>query len=252
MSAGIHARPRRRGVAVPAVFTLALLAVLIGLGNWQLDRKVWKENFIDTLDRRLHAEPVVLPQSSSWPQLTPDQDEFRRVRFSAALEPQAAALVYAGGAAFRPDVSGPGYWVLAPARLPDGSLVVIDRGFVPEGRQDAAESAPAEGEMVGVLRWPERPGWFTPAPDRGRDLWFVRDPVAIAAAKNWGEVAPFYVELETPQPPGGLPQAGALEVNLPDNHLQYAITWFGLAAALVGVFGFWTLGRWRETRQSEA
>jgi surfeit locus 1 family protein len=93
-----------------------------------------------------------------------------------------------------------------------------------------------------VLRWPDERHWFTPADDPAHNLWFSRDPAAIAAAKDYAKtvVAPFYVEQDTPVPPGGLPQPGKLVVALPDNHLQYALTWYGLAAVLVAVFGAWT------------
>ena len=91
------------------------------------------------------------------------------------------------------------------------------------------------------MRWPEARHWFTPKDDPAQNLWFVRDPIAIAAAKGWGaRVAPFYVEQERPVPPGGLPQPGKLVANLRNNHLQYAVTWFGLALVLAG--GFRRLG----------
>ena len=93
------------------------------------------------------------------------------------------------------------------------------------------------------MRWPERRGWFVPADSPGQNVWFLRDHVAIAAAKGWGEVAPFFIELEAPQPPGGLPRASALKVNLRNEHLQYAITWYGLAVALTVMFLFWLRGR---------
>jgi surfeit locus 1 family protein len=73
----------------------------------------------------------------------------------------------------------------------------------------------------------------------------VRDPQAIAAAKKWNGAASFYIEQESPAPPGGLPKPGKLAVALPDNHMQYAITWFGLAAGLAGVYGVWLAGRLR-------
>jgi cytochrome oxidase assembly protein ShyY1 len=237
-------------VVAPAIAALILFAGLVALGNWQLDRKVWKEALIDTLDQRLAAAPSGLPQPALWSSLTQAQDEYRRVRFSAQFLPDAEALVFTSGSAFRPDVSGAGYWVFAPARLAGGGLVVINRGFVPEGRQDAATrtagAADAVVEMVGVMRWPEAPNWFTPPAEPAHDLWFVRDPLAIAEAKHWGEVAPFFIELESPPPPGGLPQPGPLRVNLPDDHLQYALTWYGLAGVLAVSFAVWLRGRWRE------
>ncbi len=250
MSAGAQP-PRLRGVLGPAIAALILLAGLIGLGSWQLDRKVWKEELIATLGQRLAAAPVALPSPQSWPSLEQATDEFRRVQFRAAVAPGEEALVFTSGSAFRPDVSGSGYWVFAPARLADGGVVVVDRGFVPEGRQDKATRAAGEiegsVEMAGVMRWPEQSAWFMPQPDPGHNLWFVRDPAAIARAKNWGEVAPFFIELEGPVPPGGLPFPGPLRVELPNDHLQYAMTWFGLAAVLVVCFAFWLRGRWRET-----
>ena len=105
--------------------------------------------------------------------------------------------------------------------------------------------------MVGVLRWPEVAGWFAPSHDTARNLWFVRDPLAIAAAKGWTGVAPFYVELESPQPPGGLPQPGPLKVRLRNEHLGYAITWYGLAVVVIVMFAFWLYAR-RKARDAQA
>jgi surfeit locus 1 family protein len=252
---GTQAR-RPTGVAGPAIAALILLAGLLWLGNWQLDRKAWKEGLIDTLGQRLAGAPAALPPRERWASLDPAADEFRRVQFRAMIVPDEEALVFTSGSAFRPDVSGSGYWAFAPARLAGGGVVVLDRGFVPEGRQDRATRAAgeiavggvtaAEVDMVGVMRWPEQAGWFMPAADPGHNLWFVRDPTAIARAKNWGEVAPFFIELESPVPSGGLPFPGPLKVELPNDHLQYAMTWFGLAAVLVVCFAFWLRGRWRE------
>jgi surfeit locus 1 family protein len=242
------------GVVGPGIAVLVVLAGLIGLGNWQLDRKAWKEDLIATLGQRLASAPSELPPPGLWSSLSPAADEFRRVRFAAQFLPHEEALVFTSGSAFRPDVSGSGYWVFAPARLAGGGLIVVDRGFVPEGRQDKATRAAGEvdsvTDMVGVMRWPEQPGWFMPQADPGHNLWFVRDSQAIAQAKNWGEVAPFFIELESPRPPGGLPIPGPLRVNLPDDHLQYAMTWFGLAAVVAVCFAFWLRGRWRENRAS--
>lgn len=237
----------RSGFAVPAVFALLAVAIFIGLGSWQLQRKAWKEALIESLEQHLSAPPVDLPPRERWAALDPGHDEFQRVKFSAALLPGAEALVYTSGSALRSDVSGAGYWVFAPARLPAGGLVVVNRGFVPQGWEgpatgDAA-STPANADLVGVMRWPESRGVFSPKDDPGRNLWFVRDPVAIAAAKGWGDVAPFYIELESPQPASGLPRAGRLRANLRNEHLQYAITWYGLALVVVTMFVFWVSGR---------
>lgn len=243
--------PRRRhSAALPALVTLAALAVLIGLGLWQLDRRSWKHELSATLAERLAGPPEPLPPRAGWDKLDREQQEYRRVTFPAEFEHDREALVYAAASAFRPDVSGPGYWVFTPARLPGGSVVVVNRGFVPEGKQDPQTRAEGQVtgviDLIGVMRWPEPRGSFTPADAPDRNLWFLRDHAAIAEQKGWGPVAPFYVEQEAPPAPGGLPKAGRLQVNLRDNHLQYAITWFSLAGALVLVFAIWMRARRRQ------
>jgi surfeit locus 1 family protein len=242
----------RASLALPILFTSAALVTFIGLGTWQLQRKAWKDGLTEALEVRLAAAPAELPPRTRWPSLTASADEYRRVRFDAAFVPGEEALVFAGGGStFRPDVSGPGYWVFAPAKLSGGGTVVVNRGFVPEGKQDPSnrgEVGTAPQEMVGVMRWPEPPAWFTPAGERSRNVWFVRDPLAIAVAKGWGDVAPFFVELEAPAPPGGLPQPGPLKVRLRNEHLQYAVTWYALALVVVVMFAIWLRGWRRQAR----
>jgi len=242
---GHHAR--RRGLLIPSLALLLVLAVLLALGTWQLQRKAWKEALIATLDGRLAASPVALPARSEWPDLDPARAEFRRVAVRGAFPPAQQALVYTSGSSLRPDVSGPGYWVFAPLRLADGSRLVVNRGFVPEGRQDAANRADERSagavDIVGVMRWPETRGLFTPNDEPAKNLWFVRDPVAIASAKGWGPVAPFFIEQEAPPAPGGLPAVGRVRPNLANNHLQYALTWYALAAVLLATWGFWAVNR---------
>jgi surfeit locus 1 family protein len=241
-----------RSLLLPALFAFA---VLIGLGTWQVERKAWKEALIASLTEHLAAAPQALPSARDWAKLDRAGDEYRRVKFPARFDNAREALVFAAASAFRPDVTSPGYWVFTPARLADGSIVVVNRGFVPDARRDP-KSRPqgqiAEPiEVTGALRWPDERHWFTPADDPSHNLWFTRDPAGIAAAKGLdpktGTVALFYVEQEAPTPPGGLPQPGKLVVALPDNHLQYALTWYGLAAVLAGVFGFWAATSGRRT-----
>jgi surfeit locus 1 family protein len=225
--------------------------VLIGLGTWQIQRKAWKEALIASLTAQLAAPPAALPPAKDWPSLDEAGEAYHRVRFSAQFDYAHEALVFATGTAFRPDVSGPGYWVFTPARLGDGNVVIVNRGFVPDGRQNenarAAGNLPGSIDIVGAMRWPDARHWFTPNDDPAHNLWFSRDPQAIAAAKRLGAVAPFYVEQEAPLPPGGLPQPGRIVVALPDNHLQYAVTWYGLALVLVIMFASWA---WSSSREA--
>jgi surfeit locus 1 family protein len=239
-------KPRAwRGLLIPAAL---LFAVLIALGSWQIQRKTWKEGVIAALNERLAAPPLVLP---AWPSLDQASDEYRRVTFSAEFDHGREALVYAAPSALRPDASGPGYWIFTPARLAGGGVVIVNRGFVPQAHREVAARAPGQVagrlEIVGALRWPERRTWFSPSDDPNGNLWFTRDPLAIAAAKGFGKelgkgfgsVAPFYVEQEGPMPLGGLPRPGKIVANLRNEHLQYAFTWFGLAVVLVVAFGVW-------------
>jgi cytochrome oxidase assembly protein ShyY1 len=248
--------PRRRGAAGLGIFTLVTLALLIGLGVWQLQRRVEKHALIAALTERLAAAPVALPASAQWSVLTPGKDEFRRVRFSATYESRPDAMVYSSGSAVRTDISGPGTWAFLPARLPGGETIVIDTGFVQNTMQDRAQqdravtrlvtSAPVM--MTGYIRFPESAGALTPAENLAKRLWFTRDTQAMARTLGWGEVAPFYIDLETPMPESGIPKPGPLDVHLKDDHLQYAITWFGLACAVLIAFGVW----WRGQRRASS
>jgi surfeit locus 1 family protein len=239
----------RRSLLLPAIAAAAAFAVLIVLGFWQLERKAWKENLIATLAERMSATPSPLPPRGEWQNLTSTADEFRRVRLSARFDPKREARVYSGGAGLRDDVKAPGYFAFAPARLSDGSTVVVNRGHVDNPNPDASLkpiAVPAgAADIVGLMRWPEQPGSFVSAHSDRQDLWFVRDHRAMAQRNGWGEVAPFYVEMEGPAPPGEVPRPGRVTVKLRNDHLGYALTWFGLAAVLVVAFGFWARSRHR-------
>jgi surfeit locus 1 family protein len=239
----------RRSLLLPATIAAAVFALLIALGVWQVQRKAWKENLIATLNERVTAPPSLLPAHSQWQSLTPQTDEFRRVRLHVQFDPKSEARVYSGGAGLREDVKAPGYFAFAPTRLPDGSMIVINRGHVDNASPDATLKPIAVPtgavEIVGALRWPEAPGWFVAPYSERQDLWFARDHRAMAQRYGWGEVGPFYVEMESPTPAGGVPRPGALTVKLRNDHLGYALTWFGLAGVLVVVFGFWARTRQR-------
>ncbi|WIW47099.1 SURF1 family protein [Bradyrhizobium sp. 62B] len=242
---------RKPRVAGFALFTLFLTAVLLALGLWQLQRRTAKHELIAALTERLAAAPIALPSPAQWAALNPARDEFRRVSFTATYAALPDAMVYSSGSAVRKDASGPGTWAFLPARLPSGETVVIDAGFVENtmqdrGVEDRAVKKLLTGQPVaftGYLRFPEAAGWLTPTENRDKRLWFVRDHPAIASALGWGAVAPFYVDLEQPAPENGIPRPGPLDVHLKDDHLQYALTWFLLAGAVLIAFAVWARGR---------
>ncbi len=231
-----------RGLLVPAAVTLCGLAVLLGLGTWQVERKAWKEGLIATLNERVSAAPAALPPAEQWSGLTAENSEFMRVRLHAEFQ-SGDALVYTSGSALRDDVKSPGYFVFAAGRLPGGQHVVVNRGYVKE-RSYPPQTGPAE--IVGYLRWPEDSPWFVADYDAKASVWYVRDHRAMARVRGWDNVAPFYVEQEAPAPPGGVPHPASLRPNLPNHHLQYALTWYSLALVLAVVFAVWTMDRRRK------
>jgi cytochrome oxidase assembly protein ShyY1 len=245
---------RRRGGVGFGIFTLAMLAVFIGLGLWQLQRRAEKHALIAALTERLASPPTPLPPASQWRALTAADDEFRRVRFTATYPHLPDAMVYSAGSAVREDISGPGTWAFLPALLSSGETVAVNTGFVPNtmqdrGVEDRAVARLARDQQVvltGYLRFPEAAGLLTPAENPDKRLWFTRDHPAMAQRLGWGkegsQVAPFYIDLETPVPESGIPKPGPLDVHLRDDHMQYAITWFALAAAVAIAFAVWLRG----------
>jgi cytochrome oxidase assembly protein ShyY1 len=247
---------RRQGGLGFGLFTLAMLAVLVGLGLWQLQRRVEKHALIAALTERLASDPAALPPAAQWSALSPQKDEFRRVNFTATYPRLPDAMVYSAGSAVRDDISGPGTWAFLPARLASGETVVINTGFVANTMQDRSVEDRAVTRLAsdqpvtltGYIRFPEAAGLLTPAENPDKRLWFTRDHLAMATRLGWGQVAPFYIDLEKPVPENGIPKPGPLDVHLRDEHMQYAITWFSLAVAVAIAFMVW----WRRQRRAGA
>ncbi|HSF93775.1 MAG TPA: SURF1 family protein [Thermohalobaculum sp.] len=203
----------RLGVAAAVVFGLAGTSVLAALGVWQLQRLEWKQALIATLEARLAATPVAVPAD-------PDRqrDAFLRVRAEGKIGANALHVL----TSLKP--LGPGFRVIAPLALADGRRVLADLGYVPEAEKNT-RLRPASGAVVGALYWPDETDGFTPAPDRAANIWFARDLEAMAAAL---EAEPLMIVAET-HPLGDWPKPLRLGINLPNDHLQYALTWFSLA-----------------------
>ncbi|WP_242390405.1 SURF1 family protein [Polymorphum gilvum] len=238
-------RPRAtlRRLAVPAAAALVALAVLLRLGFWQLDRLAWKTDLIARVEERVALPPVAAPEPSDWPSLEPDAVDYRRVAVTGRFAPGELYYYIALGNARGP-YQGPGYFVYSPFMTDAGWAVMVNRGFVPDALRDPSTRAAGgtEGEtqtVTGLLRVGERPNVFTPAPDPAKGIWFAREPEKMAAALGVAgmPVAPFSIDADAAfTPPSGLPQAGETVVRFKNDHLGYALTWFGLALTLVGVF----------------
>ena len=150
---------------------------------------------------------------------------------------------------------GGGFWVLTPLRRADGSLVLVNRGFVPGDRRDPAtrEAGQVAGEatVTGLLRLTEPKGAFLRSNAPKDDRWYSRDVAAIAAARDLTGVAPYFVDADATPNPGGLPVGGLTVIAFPNNHLVYAITWYGMALMLAGAVVY-LLRRGPRDRAAEA
>jgi surfeit locus 1 family protein len=228
-----------RRLVAPGLVTLVCLGILLGLGTWQLARKGEKEALIARILARSKVEPPApLPAPETW---NAERDEFRRVRISGTFAHEAETLVHGLAAGEVPGRALQGYYVLTPFRLDEGGTVLVNRGFVPTELK--ANDRRAGGQITGpttvtgILRGSEPRTMFVPAADPARNEWFNRDIAGISAARGLTDPRPYLVEADATPNPGGWPKGGQLRVDLPNNHLQYAFTWFGIAACLVGVFG---------------
>jgi surfeit locus 1 family protein len=218
-------RPSRRALIAGDAVALLLVAALAALGTWQIHRRSWKLDLIARVEARVHAAPVPLPPRAQWPDMNAAADEYRRVSVSGAFLGDRATLVQAVT-----DL-GAGFWVMTPLRLADGSIVVVNRGFVPPDRRDAA-SWRAETDsttVTGLVRMSEPGGGFLRANDPASDRWYSRDVEAIAARRGLADVAPFFIDAEKTPGQAGYPVTGLTIIAFSNNHLVYALTWYGLA-----------------------
>ncbi|CAN5226355.1 SURF1 family protein [soil metagenome] len=211
------------------LYLLCALAALasagvVALGIWQLERRVWKLDLISQIDRRVGAPLVDAPGPARWPVITASTDAYRHVRAAGTWLTGRDTLVQAVTAL------GSGYWLMTPLRTDPGFVILINRGFVPPDYKTAGDSgAGSRAEISGLLRITEPKGGFLRSNDAAADRWYARDIAAIAEARGLTDVAPYFIDAAAT--PGGAPPVGGLTViNLPNNHLVYAITWFVLAA----------------------
>ncbi|WP_395174772.1 SURF1 family protein [Roseibium alexandrii] len=232
---------RARKLIIPAIAAMIGLAILLNLGFWQVRRLAEKETLIEQVEAGLKSAAVAAPGVADWDGLG-DEDDYRRVSVTGRFLDQNV-FYYLSLTDPVGTYGGPGELVYSPFETADGWTVLINRGFLPDGVPDdikrQALTPPTGGQtLVGLLRLSETPVWTTPAPDLNAKLWFARDTAAMAEAMNvGGNLAPYSIDLEAVHTPeGGLPQAGETLVRFKNDHLGYALTWFGLAATLVGVF----------------
>lgn len=248
-----HAGPRR-GTTKTARSLLMLLALAVGaaaltaLGIWQLERRVWKLDLIDQVERRIHAVPVAAPGPAAWPVINAADDAYRRVHATGHFLNRREILVQAV------TELGAGFWVVAPFHTNAGFTVLVNRGFVlPERRDSTTRTAgriTGETTVTGLMRMTEPKGAFLRANDPATDRWYSRDVAAIAAARGLWGVAPYFIDAEATPNLDGLPRGGLTVIEFPNNHLIYALTWFALALMAVGAAAFVVRDEWRIRKNS--
>jgi surfeit locus 1 family protein len=225
-----------RSQLIPAAFTAFVALVCLSLGVWQLERLEWKTNLIAERRAAVHATPVPVPKTL---------EEASRLEFRPVLA-EGVFLndkeIYLGAAS--PSGGEPGLQVLTPLRLTDGRIVFVNRGFIPSALKNpdkrGAGQLAGPVRVTGLLRLPHgKPGWLVPNNRPDLNYWFWVDLPAMEAATGLSNVAPFYIDADATPNPGGWPKGGVTPIDLPNDHLQYAITWFALAAAAIVVYIVW-------------
>lgn len=232
-------RGPRSAAVLAALAFLALLVFcgFVALGTWQVERRAWKLDLIERVDARAHAAPVDAPSPATWPQVDAARDEYRRVRLSGTFLHDRETLVMAS------TEIGTGFWVLTPLRATDGSLVMVNRGFVPpERREPSTRGTTPTGPVTvtGFLRMSERDGFFPRRNDPAANRWFSRELPAIAAARGLGElgaVAPYFIDADAGAPEA-FPVGGLTVIAFPNSHFVYAVTWYGLALMVALAAGY--------------
>lgn len=246
---GDRPRPARSigGLCLLGLFIALAIGSLTALGIWQLERRTWKLQLIDEITKAAHAAPIDAPGPSQWSGVAERGYSYRRVdasgRYLNDRETLVRAVTRLGG----------GYWVLTPLDTGQGYTILVNRGFVPFDRRDSTtrKDGLIGGPTVvsGLLRTTEPKGGFLHANDAAADRWYSRDVAAIAEARRLSPIAPYFIDADAMQS-GGLPVGGLTVIDLPNNHLVYAMTWFALA--LMGAVAAGIIGRaeWRSFHRS--
>lgn len=243
----MFAKLRQAGLIWPTLFAIAGLAMLVGLGTWQLERKQWKEDLVARIAARVHADPIPLARAEQLVRSGEDV-EYVHVAATGRFHHDKERYLYA------PTPSGLGWHVYTPLEVAPARIVWVNRGFVPDDlkapHRRTQGQPPGEVEVRGLVRAYPRKGLFTPANDVVNNLWYWPDVAAMTAsafrAPPVADPLPLVIDADArPEPLGGLPRGGVTRLALPNNHLHYALTWYGIALTLIGVYLAFAISRLR-------
>lgn len=230
---------RNRPVIFAVLTVIPSLIVLCLLGNWQLDRHVWKTNLLAQIEARADSAPISF--AAALRRFNSGEDlEYQPVKVTGEFDPPNEFHIFSQGPR-----GMMGFKVVAPFRPSTGEQIVfIDRGFVPADKKEAETRIAILRlhSVVGLLRTGDRRSGFTPSNEPEKNLWFSWSLDEMAEQKGLGDFVPFFLEADATPNPGDWPLGGQTRRNIPNSHLGYAFTWFGLAAALLAIFGIfcWT------------
>lgn len=214
---------------------LAGIAVLVWLGVWQVQRLAWKQDVLAAIDTRIAAEPISLPEFADVA-----SHKYAPVTVSGQIGTGELHILVSQ------KQKGAGYRVIAPFRTLDGRHVLIDRGYIPVAARDETRRV-GEAQITGNLHWPDDRTSSTPENDLAGNIWFARD---IADMARELKTEPLLVVVRSEDPPApGIEPLPVDSSAIPNDHLQYAITWFSLAAIWLGMTGIYI---WRTTRTKDA
>lgn len=241
-------RPRLWWNAAFVALMLGLTALFVALGLWQWERLAEKEALIAAVASRMARAPSDFPAADQWPTLDPEFYNYRPLTVTGRYLPDETVLVFTSLGSARGRYSGPGYWVMTPFAPENGGTLFVNRGFVPQqsGPAFAAGGAVQQGTqtLTGVGRATEAASRFTPGADTENRIEWVRDTERLArfAGSSPAPFAPIYLDLPAGDA-GALPQGGETVVEFPNNHLGYALTWFGFALITPVLLAFWLFRR---------
>ncbi len=214
------------------IIGLAGLGILLSLGTWQIQRLAWKQSILAEIDARIAAAPVTLPEAVS-----EDADKYLPVTVTGEMLPGEIHVLVSVKQV------GAGYRIIQAFRSEDRAILV-DRGFVPTTAKQT-ERLTGPMEITGNLHWPDEVDSYTPEADTSSNIWFARDVPSLAAALKTEPVL-LIARSETDPNVTPLPVDTA---GIPNDHLQYAITWFGLALVWAAMTGYFL---WRNRANSES
>lgn len=227
---------------------LALTGLFAWLGVWQVHRLAEKEALIAEVDRQLTQPPYDIPPADQWTLIDLETYAYHPLTLTGRYRSADAVLVFTSLPEPRGKFGGPGYFVMTPFEPTTGGTVFVNRGFIPQSSATSfASAAGPEGEitLTGIALEPEAAGPFTPGPDKANRIEWVRDPARLAAlAEVDGPVFGLTVDAPAGEP-GALPQGGETVIEFPNNHLGYAMTWFGFALLTPALLAFWAFRQLR-------